>query len=498
MRIARTVAFWLLVAALAACHVIVIQHSLSARFWEDEAFNLTVPLNLLAGLGYASDGALSGSTITPFDPRISTGPTVLLPVTAVLALGADPVIGARLVSVLFWMLLIGGLAVLGIRTAGRWAGLVAAAVPLAFNGFGSVSPIQGPADLLGEIPAAALLVWALVVLPRRAWLAGLLVGLAVQAKLIALLALPAFAVALWVLAPGRGWPRVLAALRRSILPLVFVGVPTLLLELAALLSLGPAGFVEHLRGLAHFVRGGGQSVTPTTVPQKLEALAGAWFVPVWVAAGVAVLCVAIAAWALIVTRAGAAGTASEVDADSRVDAAGRRHALMLALAAATGVLAFVGWWATASHTPLWVRHPAPGVLAFVPIAAIVAVWGARVLLAGRTAGRAAAVVGMTLVSASLAWSVAGHVAQTSAPQSETLASQRAAVAPIRDWVESTGTDWLAAQPWGAAVAPIVLAGAHAGLWDAEAMRDVPRLTGLACETEVLVEGGRYRVCAPPN
>lgn len=521
MRTARTVAFWLLVAALAICHVIVIQHSLTARFWEDEAFNLTVPLNLLAGLGYASDGALSGSTITPFDPRISTGPTVLLSVTAVLALGADPVIGARLVSVLFWMLLIGGLAVLGIRTAGRWAGLVGAAVPLAFNGFGSISPIQGPADLLGEIPAAALLVWALVVLPRRAWLAGLLVGLAVQAKLIALLALPAFAVALWALAPGRGWRRIVAALKRSILPLVFVGVPTLLLELAALLSLGPSGFADHLRGLRDFVRGGGQHMAPTTVPQKLETLAGAWFVPVWVAVGAAVLCVVLAAWGLIVTRAGAVGTAprvvdarsdaparSDADAnsvadadaraDARSDATGRRHALMLALTAATGVLAFVGWWATASHTPLWVRHPAPGVLAFVPVVAIVAVWGARVLLAGRIAGRVAAVLAMALVSASLAWSVTGHVAQTTAPRSETLATQRAAVAPIRDWVERTGTDWLAAQPWGAAVAPIVLSGAHVGLWDAEAMRDVPRLTGLACETEVLVEGGRYRVCAPPN
>ena len=51
MKLARTIAFWLLAAVLLACHVIVIQHSLGARFWEDEAFNLTVPRNLLAGLG---------------------------------------------------------------------------------------------------------------------------------------------------------------------------------------------------------------------------------------------------------------------------------------------------------------------------------------------------------------------------------------------------------------------------------------------------------------
>lgn len=483
MRLARTIAFWLLAAALLVCHVIVIQHSLGARFWEDEAFNLTVPRNLLAGLGYASDGALSGSTLTLFDPRISTGPTVLLPVAAVLAFGADAVIGARMVPLAFWIALIAGLAVLGRRTAGRWAALLAAAVPLAFNGLGSVSPIQGPTDLLGEVPAAALLVWALVVLPRRAWLAGLLVGLAVQAKLIALLALPGFAVALWVLAPGHGWQRIVQTLKRSWLPMVLVGVPSLLVEVAAFLSMGPANFVEHLRGLAHFVRGGGQKVQPTTVPQKLETLAGAWFVPSWVAIVTVVICVLLIVGGLLAIR----GRVTDAD----------RLAVMLIAGSAIGALAFVGWWSTAAHTPLWVRHPAAGVLAFFPVLVIGAVWGTRALIARGSLRRALGAVLVALLSASLAWSVVGHVQQTTLPRSETLASQRAAVAPIADWVRETGTTWLAADPWGAAVAPIVLSGAHVGLFDADAMDGVPRLTGLTCKTPTLVEGGRYRVCAAP-
>lgn len=483
MRLARTIAFWLLAAALLACHVIVIQHSLGARFWEDEAFNLTVPRNLLAGLGYASDGALSGSTITLFDPRISTGPTVLLPVAAVLAFGADAVIGARMIPLAFWIALIAGLIVLGRRTAGRWAALLAAAVPLAFNGLGNVSPIQGPTDLLGEIPAAALLVWALVVLPRRAWLAGLLVGLAVQAKLIALLALPGFAVALWVLAPGRGWQRIVQTLKRGWLPLVLAGVPSLLVEVAAFFSMGPVNFVQHLRGLAYFVRGGGQHVQPTTVPQKLETLAGAWFVPPWVAVATAVLCVLLIVGGLLAIRGRTA------DAD--------RLAVMLIAGSAIGALAFVGWWSTAAHTPLWVRHPAPGVLAFFPVLVIGAVWGARALAARGAVSRALGPVLVVLLSASLVWSVIGHVQQTTVPRSETLASQRADVAPIAEWVTETGTPWLAARPWGAAIAPIVMSGAHVGLWDAGAMSGVPQLTGDACKTATLVEGSRYRVCAAP-
>src|SRR5690606_27306599 len=85
-RPAFPVLFWALAAALAVCHGIVAWHSLVVqRMWEDEAFNLTVPLNLLAGYGYTSDGALSGSTLTPFDARISAGPTVLLPAAGILA-----------------------------------------------------------------------------------------------------------------------------------------------------------------------------------------------------------------------------------------------------------------------------------------------------------------------------------------------------------------------------------------------------------------------------
>ncbi|MGB3374146.1 MAG: hypothetical protein WBA87_03275, partial [Microbacterium sp.] len=310
-----------------------------------------------------------------------------------------------------------------------------------------------------------------------------LVGLAVQAKLIALLALPGFAVAMWVLAPGHGWQRIVQTLKRGWLPLVLAGVPSLLVEVAAFISMGPAQFVEHLRGLAYFVRGGGQHVQPTTVLQKLGTLAGAWFVPSWVAVATAVLCVLLIVGGLLAIR----GRTTDAD----------RLALMLIAGSAVGALAFVGWWATAAHTPLWVRHPAPGVLAFFPVLAIGAAWGARAFAVREAVRRALGGVLVVLLSASLGWSVAGHVQQTTAPRSETLASQRVAVEPIRAWVQQTGTPWVAARPWGAAIAPIVMSGAHVGLWDADAMADVPQLTGEACKTDTLVEGSRYRVCAAP-
>lgn len=477
---ARSVVFWVLAAALLLGHVLVAWQSLTVwRFWEDEAFNLTVPRNLLAGLGYASDGALSGSTITLFDARISTGPAVLLPVAAVLASGIDPVIGARLVPLAYWALLLAGLWVLGRRIGGRWAALVAVAVPLAFTTSATVSPIQGPADLLGEIPAAALLVWALVVLPRRAWLAGLLVGLAVQAKLIALLALPAFAVALFLLAPGTGRARFLSFLRRSWVPLVFLALPTFLFELAALITFGFSGFVDHLRALLGFVRSGGQPGEPTTVVQKVTTLAESWSVPVWVALVVAVVSVVLIVGGLWVSRG---SVSSDV--------------LVYLGAAAVGALAFVGWWATASHLPLWVRHPAPGVFAFFPILAAGAVWGAQRMLR-RPALRIVSVAAVGVVVLGLGAGAALHSVAATQPPWLTLETQRAAVAPLKEWVEENDVEWLAAEPWGAAVAPVVMTGAHVGLFDAAAMADVPRLTGAECATEVLADGGLFRICAAP-
>ncbi|WP_091230728.1 glycosyltransferase family 87 protein [Microbacterium sp. 3J1] len=489
----RTTLFWAAFAIIAAANIAVaLQSLLVLHFWEDEAFNLTVPLNLLDGLGYTSDGALSGSTLTPFDPRISTGPSVLLPAAALIGIGLDPVIGARLVPLMYWILLLVGLWVLGRRIAGRWAALLAIAVPLAFDTSALPSPIQGPADLLGEIPAAALLVWALVVLPRRAWLAGLLVGLAVQAKLIALLALPAFAVALWALTPGSGRARITAALRRSWLPLVLAGTPTLVVEVAALITLGPSGFIEHLRDIARFVRSGGQNEAPTTVFDKLSWFIDSWHVPVW-----AVLIAALVGAALIVTAL--------VRHRDTMD----RDRLALLLAASVGLVAFLGWWATAAHTPLWVRHPSPGVFAFLPVLAAFTVWAAQVLWSERDtdaprATRAlpgvavAASLAVALVAGATAAGVVQHgVIGVSPPTVATLPAQRESVAELAEqWADDADPEWLAAEPWGSAVPMIVMLGAHVGLFDAEAMRDVTRL-GFACAEEPLAQSGPFIICPAP-
>ncbi|MBD7958573.1 hypothetical protein H9651_13060 [Microbacterium sp. Sa4CUA7] len=509
MRRAVDAAFWVCVALLAAAHLIVLWQSIAANaLWEDEAFNLTVPVNLLAGLGYTSDGTLSGSTLTPFDPRISTGPVVLLPIAAVLATGADLVAGARLVPAAFYVALIVAVWVLGRRVGGRWAALLAVTVPLAFDATAPPSPIQGPADILGEVPAAALIAWGLVALQRRPWLAGLLLGLAVQAKYISLLAAPAFVVVLLLSLPGVPLVR---RLRSAIVPAALALVPTVVIEVCALIALGPAGFVRHVLDTVRFVRSAGQPGVETTVGEKLATLSQSWHVPgVWVAVA------AVTAAVLVVAAVVAVGRMPELGDLRLGTAASVRATAPLLAGASLGALTYIAWWSTAAHTPLWVRHPAPGLLAFVPVLVAFVVPAVRLLWAAgeRRASAQRAVDGDTVAGPSTmtrvtraalavatALIVGVAVAQTVTAASAALASDDAVLAQQRDIAAEIATvdaEWIATQ-WGGAVSLVVLAGSHVALTDAppENTAGYPVLTSDTALCERPLTGAPpFVVCAP--
>jgi len=484
--------FWVAVAGVVVAHTVVAFDSVfDKRLWEDEAFNLTVPRNLLAGLGYSSDGTLSGSTLTPWDVRISTGPTALLPIAAVMALGADPVIGGRAVMLAFWALLLAALFLLGRRVGGRWAGLVAIAATLALDASRSDSPLQGPADILGEVPAAALIAWALVVLPRRAWLAGLLLGLAIQAKLIALLALPAFFVWLLLSVPGSAPQRVLGAFRRGWPALAAMIAPTVVYEVFA--AADPRmGYLTHLRQLRHFVLSGGQTYQGTTVADKARTLLDAWWLPSTVVATLVIAAIAIAALAVWAHRDWARRTPHDPAVDG-----GDRTALLAA--AAVGLLAFAGWWAASSHTPLWVRHPAPGLLAFTPVLSAGIVPALRVLIdSGRSLPRAIGAIGAVVAVLAISAQVGLHAA-AAAPVEAALTAQRADAAAISAAIDAHDVrlddGYLVSEPWGAPVAIVFLTGHHVGLWDARGRGDDLRVTARECE-RVVFQGARFRLCDP--
>lgn len=537
-RIAVDAVFWLAVAALVAVNLAVLIPGIATvRLWEDEAFNLTVPINLVNGLGYTSDGTLSGSELAPFDVRISTGPVMLLPIAGLVALGIDPVIAGRAIATLGYAGLLAALALVGHRLGGRWAALLAVALPLAFDASVPPSPIQTPADVLGEVTAAAFLAAALLFVHRRPWLAGLLVGLAIQVKFIALLAIPAFALAVLLDAPGPWRARLRRTVPRVLVAAAAAAAPTIVFELVKLASLGPAGYVEHLRAFGWFVRSGGQVGYAVSPLDKLTVLAASWNLPQVVPAAIGVLGVAVGTWLVIgaIRRmprgeaaagdgagAGAgfgAGAASGAAAGTGSGAASgdagavrttRAEFTTIVLTAALGLATYLAWWLVSSHTPAWVRHPAPGVLAFAPVLAASLIPAARVMLARRDraapaeapAGAArtwrwVAAAASVVAVVVLAWSLAGRIAGIGAhtlPTGETLADQRAAASEIAE----LGYERVAVV-WGSAVSVGVLAGAQVGLTDAvDVTADDPRIWfgEPPPRCTVVLQSGLYTACLP--
>jgi len=468
----------LLIAAgilVAAAHLALVITGFGLRLWEDEAYNLTVPLHLLAGDGYSSVGILRAESPEPFDIRITTGPVVLLPAAAAIAVVGDPVIGARLVVCLFYAALVVLAWIAGRRIGGRWAGPIAALAVVAYDTTALPSPIQSPVDLLGEIPAAALMLGAVLAVHRRPWLAGLLAGLAIQTKALGAMVVPVLVVMVLL----REGPR-----RRRVLQVAAVlglaALPTAVYELIRLATLGWETYLPLTIEALRLLRYGGQAVQQVSPYDKAVAFAGSWFLPLGVAVGIAVLAAAIV---LSVARP---WRAEVVRRD--------RERSLLVLAGVLLMLGSVGWWVTAQNLPTWPRHPSLAVLAAIPLlgGALVAVLRAAARHGGlRRVAAFAAAAGLVVV---LGTQWGGHLARETKPNyGETLAQQREAAEAIRDaGIEEVLT------PWGTNLGVIILGGAEPHPLNAPPDPRLPTMsTPDAPCADVLLTVGDYQVCAAP-
>lgn len=444
--------YWALLGLILASHVITAAAGFFVtRVWEDEGYNLTVPLNLIHGLGYSSDGILTTGRVDPFDVRISTGPVVLLPIAAMLATGIDIVIGARIVMLGFYALAIGALFLAGRRYGGRWGALVAIAAPLGLDAAHFTSPLQGPTDVLGEWPAIAFTVLALYYAQRRPAVAGLMLGLAIQCKNLSVLSLPV----LGLVVLFAGGPPILAMLRRAALFAVFVLLPTIVFELGKLIALGGIGpYLVSTREFIRFLRTGGQEGILVAKGDKIAVLFTSWFVP-WFP--VVLLVVAAIIVAVVALR-------RPVDTDlasSPSWLAGERETRWFALATLGVLLSWIAWWILSVRDPLWIRHPAPGLLIGVPLLLAVATrWSIELAaqtpvqlwrpIAGAAGGLLALVLGVQLV--------AHPVDALAGFRFESLPQQRAAAEVLREFPGDTVRG-----RWGAIASLSVLAGKRAVL-----------------------------------
>ena len=257
-----------LAAVLGACVLALVISAFRAPLTYDASYNMQVVEHLAHEGRYATDGAVHDGTSRLFDPYISTGPVVLVPAAVLVQVLGDHLWIYRLVPLAGFLLLLGAACVLGRRVAGRLGAVAVPASLLVIDTSRTYpgSPLTSPGDVLGELTCAGLVVCAALALhrPRRA---GLLLGLAVMTKLLAVLAAPALLVG--VLAVG------LSGRRRwhgAVELAIWSAAPLVVWQVVRILSLGPAGAARANREFLLFFGSHGSGVVPSGVDGSAERL----------------------------------------------------------------------------------------------------------------------------------------------------------------------------------------------------------------------------------
>lgn len=223
----------------------------------DPAINSVVAKNLARGAGYVSSYShemREPGEIVPFDPAISTGPTVLVPAALAIAWfgneywvpgGASAALSVGLVAGLFWC---------ARRLFERPAEAAIAGMLLLISAHvASVYTFKVWHQPLGEADAALLVLIALAIVARRpltgraAAAAGIGLGLAILTKQVAALSAPAVAVGLLWACHDQAGSRS-EAFRRAV-PITAAAVAAALLPLVAFeavkgVSLGAGGYAD--------------------------------------------------------------------------------------------------------------------------------------------------------------------------------------------------------------------------------------------------------------
>jgi len=250
----------------------------------DDAFFATVSKNLAWGYGYT---ATLDSAIRPFDPNITTGPTLVLPVSGAIRLFGNQVWVPGVVHIAIWtMLLFAAWWSLGaIGSRGRAAIVTAIFPPVAYAV--SAYHLEQWYAMLGEVPAAlailvAVALWAVdPSSSRRALVAGLLCALAVLAKLLAALYVATFlGAAIAVALAGRHEP----TRRGRATGLLLIGfvIPLLAFETWKFVSLGPDRYIAILQLVGEYVSRQGTSektLSLADIPTRLDHFSARFGIP---------------------------------------------------------------------------------------------------------------------------------------------------------------------------------------------------------------------------
>ena len=293
----QTILCVLLAACLAALSA-ASYRALIKPLGHDEAVLLQAADSLSKGDGYASYGATRGDGPRLFDPHITVGPVTLVPLSVIWRLTSGDVTAVRAFMLAISYLYIAGLFCL-FHTK-RYGLLLPV---LSISSFLSIADLPVGA-IQGELAAATALVWsAYAIRKRRILTAALLAGLAVQIKLVFVLA-GAVLLSVWIIPAffpnGRfnlkRFPSAIAA------GLIF-SAPTLVFELWRFLSFADINsWMASLDEFKYFLRS--QNINTTSswldnqvLREKLWGFYQRYPLSAWIAATTATLLILV--WAIL-------------------------------------------------------------------------------------------------------------------------------------------------------------------------------------------------------
>jgi len=250
----------------------------------DDALNAQAVKNLANGLGYVS--ALpqleTHYHLIQFDPGVATGPTVALPAALMIKLVGNVTWAPGMAAVIVWSVLLLCIGVLLNKNFKNKTNLTIGTIVFFFFCYTLMAYHYGQwYALLGEIPAALLIILAVLVYFSRdskinLFLTGLLFSLAVQSKLIALLPFGSFLLfaAIYPIVSNK---KTVKASIRSIfhsLFLIAIGftIPIFLFELWKLLAMGPSGYLKWWSIYRVFVGKYGASTSQSSWGRVLERI----------------------------------------------------------------------------------------------------------------------------------------------------------------------------------------------------------------------------------
>ncbi|MGK2965368.1 MAG: hypothetical protein ACSLFM_07150, partial [Tepidiformaceae bacterium] len=309
---------------------------------------------------------------------------------------------------LFYILFLAVVWAFGKRIGGRWAGFAAIVATLAINLRYDYphTAIWSVVDGLGELPSAAFILLAALLVTRSRVAAGTALGIAALCKLAAFLVVPVFIIVL-ILLPVAIAKR--GVWRARLLPAIVLGafsvLPSVLWEGVKLVSLGFHGYVDSLRAYISFVRRSGSGIGGTGGNNDLigraRYLDGLWFLNNWLALAVLAVLLILGVIALL----------AQIRASRLPDARPLTHWLVPVLAAGGSSAIFTVWWVGISSS-FFARHAFSGLMVLPPVLAALGIAGLRVLRA-----QPRITLRITAVAIGVAWIlIAGFQTVTNAVQ----------------------------------------------------------------------------------